>query len=118
MTEERTFLQSSLCDRLGKLVFTHCQVWKVRRERACFGQAPLTGWGYFVVNCHSSLRYFRPDNYSCCQREKLPISADLATLNNVCLLLPVKQRVLPEGTADLEGKAIYNIFRYTMICQS
>lgn len=68
------------------------------------------GWGYFVVNFHTNLGYFSPDNYSCCQREKLFFSADLAALDNVYLLLPVKQRVLPEGTADLEGKVIYIIF--------
>jgi len=82
MTEEGTFLKSFLSDRLGKLTFACCRDWKVRRERACSGQAPLAGWGHFVVNCHSNLRYFRPDNYSCCQREKLLVSADLATLDN------------------------------------
>lgn len=90
----------------------------VERERACFGQAPSAGWEYFVVNCHFNLRYFRPDSYSCCQREKLLISAGLAILENMYFLLPVKPRVLPEGTADPEGKAIYNVFWYVMICWS
>lgn len=71
-----------------------------------------------MVNCHFNLRYFSPDSYSRCQRQKLLISAGLATLENMYFLLPVKPRVLPEGTAVLEGKAIYNIFWYVMICWS